>query len=66
VSKKTLSTRLVIFCLVPIPAGVSKDSPAAPEDNQQSSPLQVVIVLEVNPNQGKVFCFGISFRNWNP
>ena len=39
----------------PILAGVSTDSPAAPEDNQQPSTLQVVIVLDVNPNQGKVF-----------
>jgi hypothetical protein len=57
VSAKTLSTRLAIFCLVPILAAVSPDSPAnqAQEGNQQPSPLQVVIVLDVNPNQHKVF-----------
>jgi hypothetical protein len=64
--KENVINRLVIFCLVPILAGVSTDSPAAPEDNQQSSPFQVVIALHVNPNQGKVFCFGISFRKRNP
>lgn len=56
VSAKTLSTRLAIFCLVPILAAVSTDSPAnqAQEGKQQPS-LQVVIVLDVNPNQRKVF-----------
>ena len=55
-SAKTLSTRLAIFCLVPILAAVSTDSPAnqAQEGKQQPS-LQVVIVLDVHPTQGKVF-----------
>ncbi len=40
---------------MPILAGVSTDSPAAPEDNQQSSPLEVVIALDVNPTRARCF-----------
>ncbi len=58
-SSKTLLTRLAIFCLVSTLAAASADSPLpgknAPQGNQQLSPLQVVILLDINPNQSKVF-----------
>jgi len=58
-SSKTLLTRLASVCLVPILAGFSADSPPpgqnAPPRNQQPSSLQVVILLDINPNQHKVF-----------
>jgi hypothetical protein len=57
-SSKTLLTRLAIFYLVPILAGASADSPHlannTPEENLQPSSLQVVVVLDINPNQRKV------------
>jgi hypothetical protein len=59
VSSKTLLTRLASFCLVPILANVSADSQLlsnnSPEENQPPSSLQVVILLDTNPNQRKVF-----------
>jgi hypothetical protein len=59
VSWKTLLSRLAIFCLVPILASVSADprlqGSNVPQGNQQPSSLQVVILLDINPNQRKVF-----------
>jgi hypothetical protein len=59
VSSKTLLTRLALVCLVPILAGASADSlppgQNAPQGNQQPSSLQIVILLDINPNQRKVF-----------
>ncbi len=58
-SSKTLLTRLAFVCLVPILAGASTDSPPPgqndPQRRQQPPSLQVVILLDINPNQRKVF-----------
>jgi hypothetical protein len=58
-SSKTWSTRLAIVCLGPILASASTDSLLLPskaqDENQQPSSLQAVIVLDINPNQRKVF-----------
>ena len=59
ISSKTLLTRLAFVCLVQILAGASTDSPRpgqnAPQRNEQPASLQVVILLDINPNQRKVF-----------
>lgn len=58
-SSKTLLTRLASFCLVPILASGSADlqplSNNSPEESQPPASLQVVILLDINPNQRKVF-----------
>jgi hypothetical protein len=67
-SSRTLLTRLAISCLVPILAGASVDSPLlgknAPQANQQLPSFQVVILLiDANPNQRKVFSLELDLAS---